>query len=112
MPTKSMLLLIGALSVIVPAAEAQEAGREAFLSNACNRCHAIESHGIDATVKSKRMRGPDLSEVGKSRDAAWLVRYIEREVQANDKDHPVAWKGTPEELQAMASWLAALEKRD
>ena len=90
-------------------AGAQDTGQEAFLSNSCNRCHAIESEDIEATAKSKRMRGPDLSNIGDSRDAAWLVQYIEKEVQANDREHPVAWKGNDEDLKAMAGWLASLK---
>ena len=96
--------LAGALS-----ARAQDAGKEAFVSNSCNRCHAVESEGIEATVKSKRVRGPDLSKIGENRDAAWLAKYIEKEVQANDKDHPAAWKGSSKDLETIAIWLAALE---
>ena len=98
-----------ALWAVATTAVAQDAGKEAFLSNDCNRCHAIESEGIEATAKSKRVRGPDLSTIGESRDADWLAKYIEKEVQANDKDHPVVWKGTDEELAALANWLASLK---
>jgi mono/diheme cytochrome c family protein len=98
-----------ALCVAALTAEAQDAGKEAFLTSDCNRCHAVESHGIEATTKSKRLLGPDLSKIGESRDAAWLQKYIQKEVQANDKDHPVAWKGSDEDLKAIATWLASLK---
>lgn len=98
-----------ALSGAAFTAGAQDAGKKAFLSSDCNRCHAVESQDIEATSKSKRARGPDLSTIGESRDAEWLAKYIEKQVQSNDKDHPVAWKGTDEDLQAMATWLATLK---
>jgi mono/diheme cytochrome c family protein len=110
--TTSWLTGVSAALVLCAAtatASAQDAGKEAFLSNNCNRCHAIESEGIEATVKSKRMRGPDLSTIGEDRDAAWLVDYIQKEARANDREHPVAWKGSDDELKAMAEWLASLE---
>lgn len=114
MATKTMLVGVSsvvALCATAMTASAQDAGKEAFLSNSCNRCHAIESEEIEATAKSKRVRGPDLSNVGDTRDAAWLTKYIEKEVQTNDKDHPVAWKGSAKDLQAMATWLASLESQ-
>ena len=98
-----------ALGAATFAVSAEDAGKAAFLSNSCNRCHAVKSQEIEATAKSKRVRGPDLSEVGESRDAEWLTKYIEKQIQANDKDHPVAWKGEDKDLEAMATWLASLK---
>ncbi|HXV64790.1 MAG TPA: c-type cytochrome [Vicinamibacteria bacterium] len=112
MTMRVVLVAVSSSAVLFGAtfsANAQEAGKEAFLSNGCNRCHAVESQGIEATAQSKRVRGPDLSKIGESRDAEWLAKYIEKEVQANDKDHPVAWKGDNEALEAMATWLASLK---
>lgn len=105
----AVVAFAAALSTAAPVAEAQEEGKEAFLANDCNRCHAVESEGIEATARSRRVRGPDLSGIGEKRDADWLEKYIEKEVQANDRDHPVAWKGGDEALQAIATWLASLE---
>ena len=90
-------------------ASAQDAGKEAFLENNCNRCHSVESQGIEATSRSSRGRGPDLGNIGETRDAEWLAKYIEREVQADGRDHPMAWRGGDEGLQAIATWLASLK---
>ena len=97
-----------AFSAAIPAS-AQDVGKEAFLENECNRCHAVESQGIEATSRSRRVRGPDLSKIGEKRDARWLARYLEKEVQADGRDHPMAWTGGDENLQAVATWLASLK---
>ncbi len=97
------------LSVTTFTAQSQDAGKEAFLTNNCNRCHAIESQQIEATVQSRRVRGPDLSQLEERRDAPWLKQYLEKELQANDRDHSVAWTGSDEDLKDIASWLASLE---
>jgi cytochrome c553 len=98
-----------ALSGATFAGSAEDAGKAAFVANSCNRCHAVESQEIEATAQSKRVRGPDLSKVGESRDIEWLTKYIEKQVQANDKNHPAAWKGDDKDLEAIATWLASLE---
>lgn len=84
-------------------------GREAFVDNSCDRCHSIASADIEATVKSERMRGPDLSNIGKTREADWLARYLEKEADIDGKPHRSSFKGSDEELQAIAAWLAGLE---
>jgi mono/diheme cytochrome c family protein len=112
MRTRTLLVAVSSAVALCGGAftaSAQDAGKEVFLSNNCNRCHAVESQGIEATAKSKRVRGPDLSKIEESRDVEWLAKYIEKEVQANDKDHPVAWKGSDKDLEAIATWLASLE---
>ncbi len=50
-----------------------------------------------------------MSDIAKNRDAEWLAKYVEKEVQANDKDHVVAWKGSDKDLQAIVAWLTSLE---
>ena len=102
-------LCVGTTAVSFAQEAEETAGKEAFLSNKCERCHAVESAGIESTARSRRARGPDLSKTGESRDAEWLAKYIEKEAQANDRDHPVSWKGDAKELEAIASWLASLK---
>jgi hypothetical protein len=97
-----------ALASSVAAANSGEAGKAAFLSNKCDRCHAVASQGIERDAKSKKQRGSDLGEVGAARDADWLRRYIRKQVQLEDKDHAVAWKGSNAELEALIAWLDAL----
>ncbi len=35
-------------------------GKQIFLAQKCNLCHSVPPAGIAATVKSERMKGPDL----------------------------------------------------
>ena len=39
------------------------------------------------------------------READWIVGYVRKEVQLNDKDHKKASKATDEELAALVAWL-------
>ena len=82
-------------------------GKQAFLDNNCNRCHAVSTHGIEATAKSESMRGPDLSTTGESRDAAWFESYLEKEVDVDGKKHRATYRGSDEERKVIAEWLAA-----
>lgn len=86
-----------------------DAGKKAFMDADCNRCHDVESHDISATIASERMKGPDLSQIGAEHDAEWIVDYVKREVQLEGKNHRLPWKGSDEELQTIADWLASLE---
>jgi hypothetical protein len=38
-----------------------------------------------------------------------LEKYILKEVKINDKNHPVKYNGTAEDLKLMAGWLASLK---
>jgi cytochrome c5 len=106
-----MGLVLGCLLVLTGCgspANAGDEGKEAFVSNKCNRCHAVASQGIPLEADSKKARGSDLSQVGAARDADWLRRYIRKEVQLEGKDHVVAWKGSDAELEALVTWLDGL----
>ena len=89
-------------------ANAGDEGKQAFLSNKCNRCHAVVSQGITLDAKSKKERGSDLGQVGAALDADWLRRYIRKQIQLEGKDHAVAWKGSDAELEALIAWLDGL----
>ena len=84
------LVLVGFLAAVAISgmAAAEDAkGKTAFLENKCNRCHAVQTREIEATVKSEKMKGPDMSNVGSERDAAWIQKYVMREVKLHDKKH-------------------------
>lgn len=89
-------------------ASAGDEGKQAFLSNKCNRCHAVASQDIALDAESKKQRGSDLGQVGAARDADWLRRYLRKQVQLEGKDHAVAWKGSDGELEALIAWLDGL----
>ena len=88
------------------AALAAADGKQTFLDNNCNRCHAVSAHDIEATVKSASMKGPDLSKAGKDRDADWLEQFLAKEVDIGGKKHSSTYRGTDEDRRAIAEWLA------
>ena len=82
-------------------------GQKLFTAQKCNMCHAVPAVGVTAVMKSKKMQGPALPD--ESRDSDWIVSFLKREIQLNEKDHKKEFKGTDEDLQAVAAWLATLE---
>lgn len=82
-------------------------GQKLFTAQKCNMCHAVPEVGVTAIMKSKKMQGPALP--SETRDSDWIVSFLKREIQLNDKDHKKEFKGTDEELQAVAAWLISLE---
>jgi len=81
-------------------------GKQVFLDNNCERCHAVSAHDIEATAKSESMHGPDLSSVGKDHDGDWLGKYLLREVAVDGKKHRATFRGTDEDREAIVEWLA------
>ena len=59
-------------------------------------------------IQSEKTAGPDLSTIGDKHDAAWITKWCMREVEKEGKTHKSEYKGTKEDLQAIANWLATL----
>lgn len=103
-------IAIAALAGFVTAgARAQDAGQKAFEANKCNNCHSIDKLGIARKIQSEKMAGPDMSKVGAEHDAAWIAKWLAREVKIDDKTHKNEYKGTKEDLQTISTWLATLK---
>lgn len=100
------ILLLAAGALLLTKMSFAADGKQAFLDGSCNRCHAVSAHDIEATAKSKSMRGPDLSSIGKDRDAAWINKYLNKEVDADGKRHRATFQGSDEDRMAIAEWLA------
>jgi len=85
----------------VAVAATPEAGKRLYEAQGCSACHAIRGQGGAA--------GPDLSRVGRTRDAAWLARFT-RDPEAVKPGSPMPpYKDLSEaELQAIAAYLAVL----
>ena len=109
MSHRRVIFIFVPLACVLSAASADEAGKKAFLDAQCERCHSVSSEDIAATVKSEKMRGPDLAKIGATRDAAWIEQFVKKEVQLDDKSHRAAWKGSDDDLLVIAKWLASLE---
>lgn len=97
------LCLAGA-ALVAPAAA--EDGKEIFLAQKCNLCHAVSSADIEAKTTNEKLKGPDLSTTPE-RDAAWLSAYLKQEEMLEDEKHKKVFKGSDEELQALIDWLMA-----
>ncbi len=99
------LALVG--PTVVVAEEPPDGRRALFTGQKCNMCHSVPEADVVAMAKSKKMRGPDIP--AESREPDWIVRYLKREIQLNGKDHKKEFKGTEEELRAIAAWLVELK---
>jgi mono/diheme cytochrome c family protein len=83
-------------------------GLVAFVDLKCSICHSIESQAIERKSKSEKTKGPDLSTIGATRDAAWIAKFLRKEVaNADGKKHDKDYKGTPEQLAQIAEFLAS-----
>ena len=106
-----MMRALGLAVVFLVPASSLEAddGKQAYLEQKCDRCHAVQSHDIEATVKSERMRGPDLSTIGDERDAEWLQKFLMKEIDVDGVKHRVAFNGDEKDAVAISKWLASLK---
>ncbi|HMB54152.1 MAG TPA: c-type cytochrome [Thermoanaerobaculia bacterium] len=80
-------------------------GKAIFLAEKCNTCHGVAAAGIEAKVKSEKMRGPDLDETLGEHDRGELVAFVRGEAEMDGKEHKKPFKGSDEELQVLVDWL-------
>jgi cytochrome c peroxidase len=80
-----------------------------FEDKKCNTCHSIDSQKV--TKKMASSKAPDLSDVGSTRNAEWITKWLNKEVDLNGKKHPATWSGTAEEEKTLSDWLASLKKK-
>ena len=83
-------------------------GKAIFLAQKCNLCHSVPTQGIERTVKSEKMAGPDLVNV--KEDAAFLTKFLHKQADLNGKKHGKAFTGSDEELGALIAWIQAQKK--
>lgn len=81
-------------------------GKSIFIEQKCTSCHSISVQDII----SKKKDATDLSLIGKSRDEAFLIQYLKKEVKLDDKLHKSIFKGSDDQLKILAKWLAALKQ--
>lgn len=97
-----------------PAAEAQGAkvldGKQIFLAQKCNLCHGVSSAAIEATTKSDKMKGPDLTNTASKRDAKVLNAYLRKTADINGKKHVKQFTGSDEEMGALIAWMQKQKK--
>lgn len=99
-----------ALAPVVAAAAQDDPGldgKKIFMAEKCNLCHGVSSAGIEATTKSEKVRGPDLTGVAERHDSDFLVSYLRRDEELEGEKHKKAFTGSDEEIGALVSWLLA-----
>ena len=83
-------------------------GKTIFLAEKCNLCHSVPPAGIEASIKSEKLRGPDL--VNLKPPGEVLAKYLRKDAQIDGKEHKKAFTGSDEELGALVAWLLAQEE--
>ena len=97
------VLTLATLVALGGAANAAAAdGKEIFLGQKCNMCHAVSSAGITPTGKIK---APDLTGLASKEDPAFLTKFLKKEADKNGKKHIKNFTGTDEELATLVAWL-------
>ena len=86
-------------------------GKQIFLAQKCNLCHAVSSAGIEATTKSEKLKGPDLAGAAAKRDARLLGDFLRKKAAIDGKKHSKEFTGSDEELGALIAWLQKQEKK-
>ncbi|HVS15577.1 MAG TPA: hypothetical protein VMV46_16755 [Thermoanaerobaculia bacterium] len=112
-PIATVLFMIAALALLgasAGVADAHEKGVAEFKALECNKCHALARFAVEPTIKSEKMHGPDLGEIGSTHDAEWMQKWLLKEVELEGKTHKSKWEGTPKQLESISAWLASLEK--
>lgn len=107
-----MALALVAVALLAPgvswAGDHEASGQAVFMAQKCNTCHSVEKVGIEAKVKSEKMKGPDLTLVAADRDAEWFNQYLKKEADIDGKKHMKEFAGSDEELQQLIEWLQEL----
>lgn len=84
-------------------AHAATDGKEIFLGQKCNMCHAVSSAGITPTGKIK---APDLTGLAAKEDPAWLGKFLKKEAaDKKGKKHIKPFTGSAEDLTTLVDWL-------
>jgi cytochrome c oxidase subunit 2 len=84
-----------------PSAADIAAGKKVFDSSGCTGCHKLAGKGGTS--------GPDLSQVGKTHDAAWIAKKV-KDPKSMKKDSIMPpFPGSAKNLQALSAYLASLK---
>ncbi|HEX2645386.1 MAG TPA: cytochrome c [Thermoanaerobaculia bacterium] len=97
--------------LVEPAAAAELDGKQIFLAQKCNLCHSVSSAGIAATVKSEKVKGPDLAGLVVKQDARLLTDFLHKKAEIDGKKHGKEFTGSDQELAAVIAWLQKQEKK-
>jgi len=109
----TVMLVLGMFLLIFLAAAAhaqnEPAGQKLFMDNKCNMCHSVTSAKIDKKMATSK--GADLSNVGATHDAAWLTKWLNKEVDLEGKKHSATAKLSEADMKTLTDWLATLKTK-
>lgn len=100
----ALSISFGLGSALTANAEGQPDGKAIFLAQKCNMCHGVAAASIEATVKSEKMKGPDLSGF-EAADVEAMKKFLLLKGEIDGQKHKKEFKGTDAELQAVLDWL-------
>src|SRR5271157_4169207 len=102
----ALALCLGILTSASSISNGAGTGKAIFLQYKCNKCHTIESQGVERDGKPPEgKQPPDLSGVGLKHDADWLHKWLSKEVEQNGKKHIKKFTGTDDEFTTLTHWL-------
>lgn len=93
-------------------ADKAAAGKTAFTKYKCNNCHSIDAAEIKRlrpVSKTATRKPPDLSKVGDQRDHEWIEKFLQKTEKIEGKAHPFTFRGTKDQREAIAAWLATMK---
>jgi cytochrome c2 len=86
-------------------------GKSIFKDNKCDKCHTIESQGLERNgAPGPGKQPPDLSGVGLRHNADWIKGWLLKTEEQNGKKHLKKWTGSDDDLATITKWLS-LQKR-
>lgn len=83
------------------AGEQTATGQEVYSTLRCSMCHKVNGAG--------GKNGPDLSDAGSRRDAAWLKKYLVNPKAENPKNKMPPVKTSAADLDALVAYLMSLK---
>lgn len=101
-------MLLATLYSSAGSAAAAPDGKAIFLAQKCNMCHSVPTAGIERTVKSEKVAGPDLVNI--KADAGALSKFLRKQAEIDGKKHGKAFAGSDEELAAVIAWIQSQKK--
>jgi len=115
---RSAFLILAFVSVLGARAFADESdkapqGKGIFTKYKCRSCHSVASESIKKSgapvSKTAKHKPPDLSSVGVDREHEWIEKWLQREEKIDGRMHPIRFRGTKDEREALAAWLETLK---
>lgn len=112
------------------------AGQKLFLKNHCTSCHSIKAVKIEKKAEpaveeevketaaketaaketevketGTKKEPPDLSGVGLKHKSDWIQGWLLKKELIDGKPHKKKFRGTPDELKTLATWLETLRTK-